>query len=111
MLLPWTYAPYGYRLSPDLPRDLTGVVIEPAEATVVAELFAMYREPDAWLLQLALHLNRRGIPTPLGAPRWSTPTFRGILRNSTYNQDHMNQAERTTCISSAGIPQSRSSCT
>lgn len=84
VLLPWTYAPYGYRLSPDRPRDPTGVVIEPAEAAVVAELFAMYREPDASLLQLALHLDRRGVPTPLGAPRWSTPTIRGILRNPTY---------------------------
>src|SRR5213080_3520073 len=40
VLLPWTYAPYGYRLSPDRPRDPTGVVTEPAEAAVVAELFA-----------------------------------------------------------------------
>ncbi len=44
-LLPWTYAPYGYRLSPDRPRDPSGVATDPAEAAVVAELFAMYREP------------------------------------------------------------------
>lgn len=40
VLLPWTYAPYGYRFSPDRPRDPTGGVTEPAEAAVVAELFA-----------------------------------------------------------------------
>jgi site-specific DNA recombinase len=84
LLLPWTYAPYGYRLSPDRPRDPTGVVTEPAEAAVVAELFALYREPGASLMQLALHLDRRGVPTPSRAPRWSTPTIRGILRNPTY---------------------------
>jgi site-specific DNA recombinase len=45
LLLPWTYPPYGYRLSPDRPRDPRGVTTDPAEAAVVAELFALYREP------------------------------------------------------------------
>ena len=44
-LLPWTRPPYGYRLSPDRPRDPRGVTLDPAEAAIVAELFAMYREP------------------------------------------------------------------
>ena len=71
VLLPWTYAPYGYRLNPDRPLD-------PAEAAVVAELFAMYREPGASLLRLALHLDAHGVPTPSGTPRWSCATVRGI---------------------------------
>ena len=83
-LLPWTYPPYGYRLSPDRPRDPRGVTLDAAEAGVVAELFAMYREPGTSLMQLATHLDRRGIPTPSGTPRWSSPTVRGILRNPTY---------------------------
>ena len=83
-LLPWTHAPYGYRMSPDRPRDPAGVTIDPAEAAVVAELFAMYREPRTSLMQLAVHLDARGIPTPRGGPRWSSPTVRGILRNPTY---------------------------
>ena len=83
-LLPWTYAPYGYRLSPDRPRDPRGVTVDPAEAAVVAELFAMYREPGTSLMRLALHLDARGVPTPSGTPRWSSPTIRGILRNPTY---------------------------
>ena len=45
LLLPWTYPPYGYRLHPDRPRDPSGVTLDPAEAAVVAELFALYREP------------------------------------------------------------------
>jgi site-specific DNA recombinase len=83
-LLPWTHAPYGYRMSPDRPRDPAGVSVDPAEAAVVAELFAMYREPGASLMQLAAFLDARGVPTPRGGPRWSSPTVRGILRNPTY---------------------------
>jgi site-specific DNA recombinase len=41
-LLPWTRAPYGYRVDPARPRDPAGVRLEPAEAAVVAELFASY---------------------------------------------------------------------
>jgi hypothetical protein len=84
LLLPWTYAPYGYRLHPDRPRDPRGVTTDPAEAAIVAELFAMYLEPGASLMQLALHLDARGVPTPSGMSRWSSPTIRGILRNPTY---------------------------
>src|SRR4051794_19140742 len=84
VLLPWTRPPYGYRVSPDRPRDPKGVTTDPAEAAVVAELFAMYREPGASLTRLALHLDRRGVPTPSGTPRWSSPTIRGILRNPVY---------------------------
>ena len=83
-LLPWTYAPYGYRMSPDRPRDPAEVATDPAEAAVVAELFAMYREPGTSLMGLAMHLDARGVPTPRGGPRWSSPTIRGILRNPTY---------------------------
>src|SRR3954449_8042446 len=84
LLLPWTYPPYGYRLSPDRPRDPAGVTADPAEAAVVAELFAMYREPGTSLMQLAMHLDARGVPTPRNRSRWSSPTIRGILRNPTY---------------------------
>jgi site-specific DNA recombinase len=84
LLLPWTYPPYGYRLHPDRPRDPRGVTLDPAEAAVVAELFALYREPGSSLIKLAMHLDARGVPTPSGAPRWSSPTVRGILRNPTY---------------------------
>jgi site-specific DNA recombinase len=84
VLLPWTYAPYGYRMSPDRPRDPRGVTLDPAEAAVVMELFALYREPGVTLMRLAMHLDARGVPTPSGTPRWSGATIRGILRNPTY---------------------------
>src|ERR671939_819408 len=76
-LLPWTRPPYAYRLSPDRPRDPRGVTLDPAEAAVVAELFAMYREPGVSLMRLALHPDRHGVPTPSGTPRWWSPTIRG----------------------------------
>ncbi|MDQ2804391.1 MAG: recombinase family protein [Pseudomonadota bacterium] len=41
----------------------------------------MYREPGISLMQLAMHLDACGVPTPRGRPRWSSPTVRGILRN------------------------------
>jgi site-specific DNA recombinase len=83
-LLPWIGAPYGYRANPDRPRDPRGITIDPAEAAVVTELFALYREPGTSLLRLAMHLNARGVPTPSGMPCWSCPTIRGILCNPTY---------------------------
>jgi site-specific DNA recombinase len=84
LLLPWTYPPYGYHLHPDRPRDPRAVTLDPAEAAVVAELFALYREPGRSLIKLAMYLDARGVPTPSGKPRWSSPTIRGILRNPTY---------------------------
>lgn len=46
ILLPWTTAPYGYRLHPERPRDPAGVRIEETEAAVVRELFAWYLEEE-----------------------------------------------------------------
>jgi len=84
LLLPWTYAPYGYRVDPTRPRDPSGVAVDPAEAAVVAELFALYRTPTMSLSKLATLLTARGVPTPFGRARWSSPSVRGILRNPIY---------------------------
>ena len=81
LMLPWTRPPYGYRLDPEHPRDPSGVRIEPAEAAVVAELFALYLQPRMTLAQLAKLLQQRGVLTPSAQRRWSCPTIRGILRN------------------------------
>src|SRR5256884_3343377 len=70
-LLPWTRPPFGYRLDPERPRQPAGVRLEPAEAALVAELFAWYLEPQATLYQLAKRLTDLGIPTPTGKPRWN----------------------------------------
>src|SRR5687767_5708392 len=83
-LLPWTRAPYGYRVDPDRPRDPAGVTVEPAEAAVVQELFTHYVEDHASLFSLAKHLRVLGIASPTGRPHWSPTTLRGILTNPSY---------------------------
>ena len=114
VLLPWTRPPYGYRVSPDRPRDPSGVTTDPAEAAVVAELFAMYRQPGVSLTRLAMHLDARGVPTPSGTPHWSSPTIRGILRNPTYTGQiyaHRTRSRAPTHRRSATHPIGRPSCT
>jgi site-specific DNA recombinase len=83
-LLPWTHVPYGYRVDPDHPRDPAGVRLEPAEAAVVAELFARYLEEGTTLFGLAQHLRAMGLPSPTGKPLWKPATLRGILTNPAY---------------------------
>jgi site-specific DNA recombinase len=83
-LLPWTRPPYGYRLHPERPRDPAGVRVEPAEAAIVAELFAIYLQPGVGLIKLAEHLYAQGVASPTGQRRWGLATLRGILRNPSY---------------------------
>src|SRR6201988_3081492 len=46
-LLPWTTAPFGYRLAPERLRDAAGGRVEPGEAVLVAQMFDWYLEPQA----------------------------------------------------------------
>jgi site-specific DNA recombinase len=84
VLLPWTRPPYGYRLHPERPRDPTGVRVEPAEAAVVATIFATYLEPGASLEKVAHVLHDQQICSPTGQRWWGLSTLRGILQNPTY---------------------------
>jgi site-specific DNA recombinase len=84
LMLPWTKRPYGYQLHPEHPRDPTGVVVEPVEAVIVAEIFAMYASDGASLAKVVEHLYSLGIPTPTGRPRWTLGTLRGLLTNPLY---------------------------
>ncbi len=83
-LLPWTRAPYGYRLDPDRPRDPAGVTVEPAEAAVVRELYTRFVEEHSSLFSLSKRLRALGIVSPTGRVCWSPATLRGILTNPTY---------------------------
>jgi site-specific DNA recombinase len=85
VLLPWTWAPYGYRMSSDHPRDPAGVQVDEAEASVVQEMFAWYAEDHSSLLGLAKHLTHTlALPSPQGKKRWNPATIRGILTNPAY---------------------------
>ena len=83
-LLPWTTAPFGYRLDPERPRRADAVRVDPGEAVLVAQLFDWYLEPQATVYRLARRLTDLGVPTPRGGPRWNTASVRGILRNPSY---------------------------
>jgi site-specific DNA recombinase len=83
-MLPWTRAPYGYRMAADQPRDPSGVYQDPAEAAVVAEIFAWYLEGRHSLHGLVDHLHELGVSSPSGKPHWSGPSVRGILKNPVY---------------------------
>ena len=83
-LLPWTTAPFGYRLDPDRPRLASAARVDPGEAVLVAQLFDWYLEPQATVYRLARRLTDLGVATPRGGPRWNTASVRGILRNPSY---------------------------
>jgi site-specific DNA recombinase len=95
-LLPWTRAPFGYRLDPDRPRDAAAIRVEPAEAVLVAQLFDWYLEPQATLYQLAARLADLGVSTPTGKPRWNVASVRGILRNPAYAGRALTNRTRVT---------------
>ena len=83
-LLPWTRAPYGYRLHPERPRDPAAVQIDPVAAVVVQELFAAYAAGGVTLHALAARLTRRRVPTPTGKSVWRPTTIRNLLTNPAY---------------------------
>jgi site-specific DNA recombinase len=83
-LLPWTTAPFGYRLDPERPRRADAVRVDPGEAALIAQLFDWYLEPGATIYRLAARLTDLGVPIPRGGPRWNTASVRGILRNPSY---------------------------
>jgi DNA invertase Pin-like site-specific DNA recombinase len=80
-LLPWTRAPYGYRLHPERPRDPAAVQVDSVAAVVVQELFAAYAAGGVTLHALAAQLTSRGVPTPTGRPVWRSTTIRNLLTN------------------------------
>jgi site-specific DNA recombinase len=83
LLLPWTHAPYGYRVDPDHPRDPAGVRLDEA-AAIVTEIFAYYLEDGHTLFRLTKHLTVIQALTPSGQHRWNQVTVRGILTNPAY---------------------------
>ena len=83
-LLPWTRAPYGYRLHPERPRDPTLLTIDPVQAAIVEELFQRYADGGLSLYKLALDLTTREVPSPTGAAHWTANTIRLILLNPCY---------------------------
>jgi site-specific DNA recombinase len=80
-LLPWTRAPYGYRVAPAHPRDPAGVRLDATEAAIVAELFSNYLQEGKSLKAETQRLTSLGVRSPAGNRRWNQATIRGILTN------------------------------
>jgi site-specific DNA recombinase len=95
-LLPWTRAPYGYRLHPERPRDPAALQIDPVAAVVVQELFADYAAGGVTLHALAARLTRRQVPTPTGKPVWRPNSVRQLLTNPAYKGQAASGRLRTT---------------
>ena len=83
-LLPWTRAPYGYRVDPARPRDPAGVRLDPTEAAIVAELFSRYLQEGQSLKAITQQVTDLKVPTPSGKTRWNQATIRGIFTNPVY---------------------------
>jgi site-specific DNA recombinase len=95
-LLPWTRAPYGYRVNPDRPRDPAGVRVEPILRYRRGRPWSRSYSPITWKsgpvclalrylrTGLAKHLQTLGLTSPCGKWRWNPATIRGILTNPAY---------------------------
>jgi site-specific DNA recombinase len=83
--------PYGYRMQYHevvvrkrrkwKPEKL--IIFEP-EAEIVRWLFRSYADNVMSLRGLAAELNRRGVPSPKGAPCWGIVTIKRLLNNPVY---------------------------
>ena len=69
---------YGYTLSPNGELE-----INPDEAKVVHWIFERYLSGDS-LGEIAVELERLGIPSPTGKPRWSREAIDKLLSNEKY---------------------------
>src|SRR5512135_2335298 len=78
-LLPWTTAPFGYRLDPERPRLASAVRVDPGEAALIAQLFDWYLEHRSTIYQLSARLSDLGVPAPMGGPRWKVVSVRGNM--------------------------------
>ncbi len=69
---------YGYEVGPD--RDLT---VNPDEAQVVCWIFERYLAGDS-LGKIAAGLERQGILSPTGKPKWNREAIDKLLSNEKY---------------------------
>jgi site-specific DNA recombinase len=81
---PQTKTAYGYRREPIPGTTLKAPpVIDEVTSEHVRSIFRWYVEGHSvgWIIR---ELYNRGVPSPLGRPRWARPVVRGLLRNPVY---------------------------
>ena len=69
---------YGYEVGSD-----GELVVNPDEAKVVCWIFEQYLAGDS-LGKIAIGLERQGIPSPTGRPKWSREAIDKLLSNEKY---------------------------
>ena len=69
---------YGYEVCSD-----GGLVVNPEEAKVVRWIFEQYLAGDS-LGKIAVGLEKQGIPSPTGRPRWNREAIDKLLSNEKY---------------------------
>ena len=69
---------YGYAINSDGELE-----INPDEATVVSWIFERYLAGNS-LGKIATDLERQGIPSPTGRPRWNREAIDKLLSNEKY---------------------------
>lgn len=72
--------PYGFRLADDPQPDLGRLEVDPAEASVVRDIFRLYIEQGLGSTKVAEELNRRGARLRSGGP-WNDSAVRAVLRS------------------------------
>src|SRR5262249_45215634 len=89
-LIPWAYRRYGYRYLPKQHGSSPQVMIEPAEAEVVREIYRALVEEQLSLRQIAKRLNEAKTMTPTGKNQvWQISTVRDILINRVSDRSHL----------------------
>jgi len=58
--------------------------VQPEEARIVREIFAMYLDDNMPMNRIATTLKKRGIKTKQGTPMWRVATIKRMLTNPTY---------------------------
>ena len=70
---------YGYKVGPD-----DELAVNPDEAQVVCWIFERYLAGDS-LGKIAAGLEKQGILSPTGKPRWNREAIDKLLSNEKYN--------------------------
>jgi site-specific DNA recombinase len=81
----FSVAPYGYRYVPKSPDAPARFEVLPEEAGVVELIFSWVAHERCSLREVCRRLEKQGISTRSGRPRWNAATVRGILRNPAYS--------------------------
>lgn len=81
----WGQAPYGYRLAPKTEQAPQQLLVDPAEAAVVRQIYAWLIEEGMATYAIARRLSERGVPTRTGRPGgWAQSVVVEIARDPCY---------------------------